>query len=141
MKTTSRMIVSNYWQSEISVKNVFVYTLCKREIFVFIRLLRNVRTCNSNNDAMELIGLKFTFDDKSFKAFLEGGRRIIGDFKSGPSGLDIDRAKTERVDFQHNRNRVLGNIKAVFGYEPTATAYYYDRNESLFASLYPLVCL
>ena len=141
MKTTSRMIVSNYCQSETSGKNISVYTLCKREIFVFIRLLRNVRTCNSNNDAMELIGLKFTFDDKSFKAFLEGGRRIIGDFKSGPSGLDIDRAKTERVDFQHNRNRVLGNIKAVFGYEPTATAYYYDRNESLFASLYPLVCL
>jgi len=72
------------------------------------------------------------------EAFLEGGRRIIGDFKSGPSGMDIDRTKTERVDFQHNRNRVLGNIKAVFGYEPTATAYYYDRNESLFASLYPL---
>lgn len=135
------MIVSNYCQSETSGKNISVYTLCKREIFVFIRLSRNVRTCNSNNDAMELIGLKFTFDDKSFKAFLEGGRRIIGDFKSGPSGLDIDRAKTERVDFQHNRNRVLGNIKAVFGYEPTATAYYYDRNESLFASLYPLVCL
>ena len=39
-----------------------------------------------------------SFDDKSFKAFLEGGRRIIGDFKSGPSGLDINRAKTERVD-------------------------------------------
>ena len=108
---------------------------------MFITLSRNIGTCNSNDDAMIHISMRFSLDDKSFKAFLEGGRRIIGDYKSGPSGLDIDRTKTERVDFQHNRSRVLGNIKAVFGYEPTATAYYYDRNESLFASLYPLVRL
>lgn len=108
---------------------------------MFIRLSRKIRTCNSNGDAMVLISMRFSLHDKSFKVFLEGGRRIIGDYKSGPSGLDINRTKTERVDFQHNRNRVLGNIKAVFGYEPSATAYYYDRNESLFASLYPLVCL
>jgi len=70
---------------------------------------------------------------------LEGGKILTGDFKSGPKDINhIDRSIVDRVEIQHNRNHLIGTVKAVFGYEARATAYFYKRPENVFASAFPL---
>ena len=51
----------------------------------------------------------------------------------------IDRQAIDRIEFAHNRNQTLGTVRAVFGYEARATAYFYDRSKSMLASLVPIV--
>ena len=51
----------------------------------------------------------------------------------------IDRQAIDRIEFAHNRNQTLGTVRAVFGYEARATAYYYERSKSMLASFVPIV--
>ncbi|XP_072029609.1 uncharacterized protein [Amphiura filiformis] len=60
---------------------------------------------------------------------LNGGRQLIGDFKSCPH-ISPNRDDTARLDFKHQRNATVSSVWAVLGYSPQVTVNMYKRNST-----------